>query len=109
MSHLYFALGDMLALRGDVRLARSAYKRASELDHPRKAELKTWLPRLQCADRDSARLRGAFGDGSPPEERRPGVRHSTTPYGRPGGYHGIDTAYRNARDLADRLRRPLPR
>ena len=33
--HLYFALGDLLAARGDKHLAYRAYKRATDFDHPR--------------------------------------------------------------------------
>jgi tetratricopeptide (TPR) repeat protein len=90
VSHLYFALADMLALHGDARLAWSAYKRASELGHPRKAEIKTWLPRLQARiERERAAKRSSDTGGVDREL-----------YGHPGGYHGIDTAYQSARDLA---------
>lgn len=33
--HLYFALGDLLAARGDKHLAYRAYRRALEFEHPR--------------------------------------------------------------------------
>src|SRR5690606_1903721 len=33
-AHLYFALGDLLAMRGDKHLAYRAYLRARDLDYP---------------------------------------------------------------------------
>lgn len=46
MPDVYLALGNALALRGHRRLAWTAYKRAEELGHPRRAELKRWLSAL---------------------------------------------------------------
>ncbi len=37
VSHVYVALGDLLALRGDIRLAWTAYADARALGHPRAA------------------------------------------------------------------------
>jgi tetratricopeptide (TPR) repeat protein len=39
-AHLYFALGDLLAVRGDKHLAYRAYKRALDFNHPRPELLK---------------------------------------------------------------------
>lgn len=43
---LYLALGELLAARGDRRLAYAAYRRARALGHPRKAELMRWSKAL---------------------------------------------------------------
>lgn len=42
MPDIYLAFGDALALRGEVKLAWTAYQRAAELKHPRKKELLAW-------------------------------------------------------------------
>jgi tetratricopeptide (TPR) repeat protein len=52
VSHVYFALGELLALRGDRRLAWTAYKRAEELKHPRAKELGAWRRALDQSLRD---------------------------------------------------------
>jgi tetratricopeptide (TPR) repeat protein len=42
LADVYYAAGDVLALRGKKLLAWTAYQRAIELGHPRQAELKSW-------------------------------------------------------------------
>ncbi len=42
LADVYYAAGDVLALRGKKLLAWTAYQRAIELGHPRAAELKAW-------------------------------------------------------------------
>jgi tetratricopeptide (TPR) repeat protein len=87
---LYFAFGNILALRGYPRLAYSAYQRAVELGHPRKAELKKWLKELRqvvCEDHFK---------GSCPST-------STSPLTR-GAYVGIDEIYARERGKAKSLR-----
>jgi tetratricopeptide (TPR) repeat protein len=49
VSHVYFALGEILALRGMTRLAWTAYQRAVELKHPRAKEIREWQKRLSLA------------------------------------------------------------
>jgi tetratricopeptide (TPR) repeat protein len=107
MSDLYFAFGDLLALQGDFRLAWTAYKRASELDHPRKAEIKRWLPRLY----------NLIGAQHPERRREPPPGPVAIPPAaaddsftwseqveemihREGGYLGIDAIYKTARTAA---------
>ncbi len=100
MSHLYFALGNLLALHGDVRLAWSAYKRAIELDHPRKAELKSWLKRLRERI-ESQRAKTGSSETRARATPSGDVAFDDVAFGHPGGYHGIDTAYGSARNLAE--------
>ncbi len=100
MSHLYFALGDLLALHGDLRLAWSAYKRASELDHPRRTEIKRWLPRLQTAvavqPGHVRRVPLGARDSVPADPDNP-ESHSIY---KEGGYLGVDSVYLTGRALA---------
>jgi tetratricopeptide (TPR) repeat protein len=49
VSHVHFALGDLLALRGDHRLAWTAYENARALSHPRSKELRRWQTELEDA------------------------------------------------------------
>lgn len=46
VAEVYLALGEVLAARGHRRLAYSAYRRAKELGHVRKAELKRWMTQM---------------------------------------------------------------
>jgi tetratricopeptide (TPR) repeat protein len=46
LAELYLTLGELLALRGHSKLAFSAYQRALELKHVRRAELKTWVAEM---------------------------------------------------------------
>ncbi len=85
LPELYLALGEALSLHGDLRLAYTAYKRAEELGHPRKADLVRWqaaaLEALEAARADNA----------------------------DGEYVGIDAAYRKTRREARRLRKTYAR
>jgi tetratricopeptide (TPR) repeat protein len=49
VSHVHFALGNLLALRGDRRLAWTAYENARGLGHPRAKELRRWETELENA------------------------------------------------------------
>jgi len=82
VSHLYVALGDVLALRGDVRLAWTAYEDARELKHPRSKELRRWRDELQ------SKLTEEYFRNTPP---RPG---------RPGGYQGMERGFAGAQSVA---------
>jgi tetratricopeptide (TPR) repeat protein len=73
VAEIYLTLGDLLSLRGHSKLAWTAYKRALELDHPRKTELETWI---------AAMARRASVE---PKPREPGDF-------RPGGHRGLPYA-----------------
>jgi tetratricopeptide (TPR) repeat protein len=46
LAEIYLTLGELLAARGHRRLAYTAYRRAKELGHVRKAELQKWMKQL---------------------------------------------------------------
>ncbi|HEV2292582.1 MAG TPA: hypothetical protein VGR35_01925 [Tepidisphaeraceae bacterium] len=46
--HLYFALGDLLAARGDKHLAYRAYRRAMDYAHPRPEMVKTAMEQVKA-------------------------------------------------------------
>jgi tetratricopeptide (TPR) repeat protein len=84
VSHVHFALGDLLALRGDRRLAWTAYENARTLGHPRAKELKQWMKEL--------------GDVIAAERPRVPPRR-----GQPGGYQGMSRALGGAHAVAAML------
>ncbi|NVB43134.1 hypothetical protein G6O69_38685 [Pseudenhygromyxa sp. WMMC2535] len=47
ISHIHYALANALALRGERRLAHSAYERAAELRHPLRAKFSPWREALE--------------------------------------------------------------
>jgi tetratricopeptide (TPR) repeat protein len=54
--HLYHALGDLLAQRGDRHLASRAYRRASQFNHPRPELLKEAIAAVEGAVEHKAEL-----------------------------------------------------
>jgi len=54
VSHVHFALGDALALRGLRRMAWAAYDNARRLGHPRAREIRGWQERLSTEIRAEA-------------------------------------------------------
>ena len=54
--HLYFALGDLLAARGDRHLASRAYRRAIELGHPTPDLIRETMKRVEGAVDDESEL-----------------------------------------------------
>jgi tetratricopeptide (TPR) repeat protein len=85
VSHVHFALGDLLALRGDRRLAWTAYENARALGHPRAKELRQWMKEL--------------GDVIAAERPRSPPRA----FGQPGGYQGMPRALGGAHAVAGML------
>jgi tetratricopeptide (TPR) repeat protein len=88
---LYLALGDVLALRGEVKMAWAAYRRATELGHPAKTELTGYMSRLLAQVRARAKQRRPRDDGE-------------YGLGQHGGYYGLDVYYASARLQASRRR-----
>jgi tetratricopeptide (TPR) repeat protein len=96
LADIYFTLGELLALRGYPKLAWTAYKRASELGHPR--------------EKDLAYFRSSvLSTIKPPERER--SRRIAGPDGldvfddRPGGHYGLPAYYAGQRHEGDRLRK----
>lgn len=93
LSHVYFALGEILALRGHRRLAWTAYQRAIELKHPRSKEIATWQKAFH--DQLYAQYKGDIGgwikaaDGF--DELPSGSNHGNEPSG--DVYQGMSIAY----------------
>jgi tetratricopeptide (TPR) repeat protein len=83
VSHVYVALGDLLALRGDIRLAWTAYADARALGHPRSGALGRWQNDLQRKITEEH-----FRD-TPPR-----------PTGHIGGYKGMDRGFGGAQSVA---------
>jgi tetratricopeptide (TPR) repeat protein len=81
---LYLAFGDLLALRGERRLAWTAYQRVVEMKHPRAKEIKKWQRELWTKIRDD------YGPGEGMSE---------------GLYRGIDQAYAGERATAKTIRK----
>lgn len=103
LAEIYFTLGELLAVRGDKRLAYTAYRRARGLEHPRKAEAKRYMDALDAA------LMNEFYAGDPEQGRAPGG----DPFGGPPGtahlrpsqrYRGIGNKYTHERRRADAMR-----
>jgi tetratricopeptide (TPR) repeat protein len=68
--HVYFALGDLLAARGDQQLAWVAYQRAVELKHGEAASIRQWQKTLATGLRTKQLARAnqmARGRGQPEE------------------------------------------
>lgn len=94
LAEVYFALGELLALRGHKRLAYSAYRRAKELGHPRASTAKRVMSRLDAA------LRSEHYEGSAHKGYR------AMPRGYPQDiYRGIGRKYGNERNGAKQLQR----
>ena len=58
--HLYYALGDLLAARGDKALAYRAYIRAIELNHPSPEEVRTAAEDVKEVIHEPGDLNGEF-------------------------------------------------
>ena len=58
--HLFHALGDLLAHRGDRHLASRAYRRALQLDHPRPELLKEAIQAIEGAVENKSELSDAL-------------------------------------------------
>ena len=95
LAEVYFALGELLATRGNRRLAYTAYRRAKELGHPRKATAKRAM-----ADIDAA-LRKSFYKGTGSD----GYRRGFGPVHRQDIYRGIGRKYPHERGEAKKLQR----
>ena len=94
LAEVYFALGELLALRGHRRLAYTAYRRAKELGHPRKSTAKRNMDRLHKVLRDEYYSDRA-GDGD--RGRGESSRHNR--------YRGIGQKYGSERGSAKALQR----
>ncbi len=93
LAEVYFALGELLAVRGHKRLAYTAYRRAEELGHPRKGTAKRAMEDLHEA------LRKEFYKGSPTGGvRRHGPMAEDI-------YRGIGRKYGNERNGAKQLQK----
>ncbi|HLT37119.1 MAG TPA: hypothetical protein VK034_12570, partial [Enhygromyxa sp.] len=77
LAEIYLTLGELLAARGHLRLAYTAYRRARELGHVRGDELRRWMNEID------AQLKGDRRKGMSPD--RGGDR---------GGYRGIGERYK---------------
>jgi tetratricopeptide (TPR) repeat protein len=95
LADIYFTLGELLALRGYPKLAFTAYKRASELKHPREKELGIFR---------SLVLSTIKGPAAEPRRRIPGPGGFDVFEDRPGGYYGIAEFYAGKRVEADGMR-----
>lgn len=80
---LYYALGDVLALRGEIKLAWAAYRRATELKHPSTPEIERYMGELVRIVDSAARKRARQRD----QERELNL---------PGARRGLDAYYRAA-------------
>ena len=98
LAEVYFALGELLAVRGHKRLAYTAYRRVKELGHPRRATAKRSMGRLHTA------LRAQFYKGSATGGFR---RSSHGP--REDIYKGIGKKYAHERGGAKQLQRDYAR
>lgn len=87
LAEVYFALGELLAVRGHKRLAYTAYRRAKELGHPRRGTAKRAMDRLDGA------LQAQYYDGAPRPPRRDTGRPSFR-------YKGIGRKYASERGSA---------
>jgi tetratricopeptide (TPR) repeat protein len=96
LADLYFTLGELLALRGYPKLAWTAYRRASDLKHPREKDLSYFrglvLSTIQSPARERPR-RIAGPDGMLVFDDRP------------GGHYGLPAYYAGQRVEGDRLRK----
>lgn len=94
LADLYLTLGELLALRGYPKLAFTAYKRASELKHPREKDLGYWRSLVLSTIK------------APESERRriPGPDGIDVFEDRPGGYYGIAEFYAGKRLESDGMR-----
>jgi len=82
LAEVYLTLGELLAARGHLRLAYTAYRRARELGHVRGDELRRWTKQLEAAIK-SQHPGNTTREPSPDFERM-GLR---------GSYIGIGSAY----------------
>lgn len=95
LADLYLTLGELLALRGYPKLAFTAYKRASELKHPREKDLGIWR---------SLVLSAIKGPPTEPRRRAPGPDGLDLFEERPGGHYGIAEFYAAKRRESDFMR-----
>jgi tetratricopeptide (TPR) repeat protein len=95
LADLYFTLGELLALRGYPKLAFTAYKRATELGHPRAKDLGYFRTLVLSAVKAPA---------AEPRRRIAGPDGIAVFEDRPGGYYGIAEFYAAKRIEADHMR-----
>jgi tetratricopeptide (TPR) repeat protein len=96
LADIYLTLGELLALRGFPKLAFTAYKRASELKHPREKDLGYFR---------SLVLSTIKGPAIEPRRRRIAGPDGIDVFDdRPGGYYGIAEFYAGKRNEADGMR-----
>ena len=95
LAEVYFALGELLATRGNRRLAYTAYRRAKELGHPRAATAKRAMSDIDAA------LRKSFYKGT----GRNGYRRGHGPIRQQDIYRGIGRKYAHERGGAKALQR----
>jgi tetratricopeptide (TPR) repeat protein len=95
LADIYLTLGELLALRGYPKLAWTAYKRASELGHPREKDLGNFRSLVLSAIQ-----------APPPRERRriPGPDGIELFDDGPGGHYGLPEFYAAKRKEADGMR-----
>lgn len=75
LAEIYLTLGELLAARGHPRLAYTAYRRARELGHPRRDELRRWMRQI---DEQLKAERGAASAGERFAYRGIGERYQAT-------------------------------
>jgi tetratricopeptide (TPR) repeat protein len=92
LADIYLTLGELLALRGYPKLAWTAYKRASELGHPREKDLGYFRSLvLSTIKTPDARERRRVGGLEVFEDR-------------PGGHYGLPEFYAGKRHEANGMR-----
>jgi tetratricopeptide (TPR) repeat protein len=95
LADLYLTLGELLALRGYPKLAWTAYKRASELGHPREKDLRSFRSLVLSTIKEPE-----------PRERRqiPGPDGMNLFDDGPGGHYGLPEFYAGKRHEANGMR-----
>jgi len=80
LPEIYLALGELLAARGHPRLAYTAYRRARDLGHVRRDELRRWMKQLEgdLTVVGRARYRATHGNPEAGGYRGIGERYKTT-------------------------------
>lgn len=95
LADIYLTLGELLALRGYPKLAWTAYKRASELKHPREKDLAYFRTLVLSTIKSPARQ----------QRRSPGPGGMDLIHDGPGGHYGLPAYYAGQRYEGDRLRK----
>lgn len=96
LADIYLTLGELLALRGYPKLAWTAYKRASELSHPREKDLGYFRSLVLSTIKRPDTRRGA--------RRMPGPGGVDVFDDRPGGHYGLPEFYAAKRSEANGMR-----